>query len=241
MQKTIFIDPTADETPEQICCHNLTIADKYLNLQFMIASSMGWLKLNPTKNYQDLEMEFRSKNFNTHLLACKPKDIPNTHLGLHKDSDSTKYEYECIFSCRPKEYAIKELLQHWPNYEDNLAKLDKAGSIIANSDNNEIADNKDIKKLNENEKDSIQLISENKKKISVTAVSAENYLNELIDMCEKEYKRKPEEKIVGMAPNGSPIFGLFLGEELVSAIGFVMELNGKNEKVMRLFDLKKLF
>ena len=241
MLKPTFVDPTITETPEQICWHNLAVADKYLNLQFFIAASIGWIKMNPTKNYQDLEKELRDRDFNTHLLACKPKSVPNSHLGLYRENDLTTYSYECIFSCRPKEHAIKELLGHWPSYEINFKNLSRSGSIIVNDVTNIDNADKDTHMLSENEKSNTSLISENKKKLIITIDSAEKFLSDLISTCEEKYKQKPIEKIVGLAPSGEPIFGLFVDDKLVADIGFIIEYNAKKEQVMRLFDLKRLF
>lgn len=242
MLQTTFTDPLETETIEEICWHNLMTADKYLNLQYFIAAATGWIKLNPTKNYQDLEKELRTKNLNTHLIASKSKNISGTHLGLCGNNDKTDCEYECIFSCRPKEFAVKELLEHWPSYDINFEKLDKAGSIIADSDDNDAIDNKNFKKFNDQEVSSVSLIADGKKKLTIVQISPEKFLSNLIEMAEKKFNKTPSEKIVGLTKSsGEPIFGLFLEDKLLSDIGFVIKINSQGDKSMELFDLKKLF
>jgi len=243
MLRTTFTDPTENETAEQICWHNLTTGDKYLQLQYIIGASTAWLRLNPTKNYQDLEKVMRDNNLNTHLIAKKIEPVPNMHLGLFREgNDPQDYEYECMFSCRPKEHALKELLEHWSSYEENFNKLLNTGTLLGNDVAiTTIKDNPEFKQLNKDEQDTTKLIMDNKKKINIVSVSPEQFLSELMEICEKEYKQKPVEKIVGMAQSGGPIFALFLGDKVVSDVGFVIEHNKEGKQGIRLFDLKQLF
>ncbi len=212
MIKTKLYNPMDNETTDQICWHNLTIADKYYDSQFFIAATKGWFEFNSGKNYQDLEKELREKKLNTHIIARPTND-----------------NYECIISCKPYKYASEELLQYSNSYEENFKNLGK------------IINNQNIESNTNN--DDYNFISNNLKKLDITLVSSESFLNELIEMCEKEYNTKPTEKIVGILPKGGPIFGLFINDNLVSNYGFVMGqiLGNDTNNTMKIVDLKSLF
>lgn len=229
MRQISLVDPDPTETLGDICWHNIVTSDKYHDLQSFSAASMAWISLNPDKNFSHLESELRLKNLNTHLLACNPKEIPDTYLGLYRDSDSvTQYEYQCIFSCRPAEYALEELLLHWPSYEDNFNHLDRAGILIA-KDANQIKPDADVQLLDDKQKSLYQLIQANEKKLVIVVLSAQEVIEQLISKCVEKFGKKPEEKLVAMSPNGSPIMALFLDNQLISEFGFVTEIvDGKS-------------
>jgi len=238
MQKTYLCDPNTNEKPEDICWHNLKVADENYNLNMFIGASMGWLELNKTKDYQDLEKELRNKNFNTHLIAVTPIDIPNSKVKLHGQDK----KYECIFSCRPKESAIKELLKYSKSYEENFAKLIDAGSIIINN-KNDLNDKEDTKILDNEDQQFLKSISKNKKKIKVEEMTANQYFDEICEMCQKQFGKNPKEKIVGITRNGSPVFGLFIENKLASLYGFMIEIKSDGDEIMKsikLFDLRTL-
>ena len=178
-----LLDPNPEETPEQICWHNITLSDQCHNLEYFIMSSMAWLKLNPDKNFADLETELRNRKLNTHLLAHKPDLPPNSKLGLHGNSNQ-EYKYECGFSCRPLNLAIEELLQYWPSYEDNFDQLSKTGiAIMDNFDKLEKEPNLEI--FHDTEKDMNKLIENNEKKLDITLISSEQILEDLTSQCVK--------------------------------------------------------
>jgi hypothetical protein len=234
MQRATVVDIQENENPEDVCFNNLKVSDEFRNLAYFISSSMGWLNLNPGKNYQDLEKVLREKNFDTHLIATnKTQDVK---LQM---PDKTDAEYVCTFSCRPKNDALKELLQHSKSYEENLEKLSKAGSYVV--DDKKDLENPNVVKLTDPQVELHKMISENKKKIKMEKVGVEKFLTETIEMCEKECGKTPEEKIVGMMPNGGPIFGLFVGDQLVTQYGFTIDYNEKKEELMKMVDLRTLF
>jgi len=167
--KLIFDTPENSENPEKICWHNLEAADKYHLLSFFCAATRAWFKLHPDKNYQDLEKELRSKNLQTHIIAGKIEKIPdNARLGLHKQ-DSIDYKYECIFSCRPKEKAMEELLTHWKSYDENFEKLALSGTLILKSPNDSFPkSDPSFHQFDQKEIDIHSQISQNLKKIFIS-------------------------------------------------------------------------
>ena len=236
MLKKELFDPRPEETSEEICWHNISVSDKYHDLNFFIMSSMAWLKLNPDKNFADLETELRNRKLDTHLLASKPNLGPNTKLGLHNKSDvDREYEYECMFSCRPLNLAVEELLQHWSSYEDNFDHLSKAGIIMVdNADKLEKEPN--IKIFNDTEKDINALIENNKKKLDITIISPEQIMNDLISECVKNFGKPPDKRLIGLTHNNCPIIGLFMEESIISDIGFSIEMSNGHSipKIVRL-------
>jgi hypothetical protein len=125
MNSIHFEDPSSSDDEESILWHNMKICDDIHNLRLFISCSMGWVRLNPEKNMQDLESELRKRNFNTHLYA---KEIPrNSQYTLKLNSKNC--DYECIFSCRPAKLALEEVLKFHDTYDTNFEKLANSGFI----------------------------------------------------------------------------------------------------------------
>lgn len=90
-----FIDITDKEDVHKIAHDNMKVADQNHNLKFMIASSMGWFKINPNKDFKDLEDYLRKHNFMTHIIA-KKQTINGTLLK--PNNKEIKCNYEGIYS-----------------------------------------------------------------------------------------------------------------------------------------------
>lgn len=241
MQKINFTDPIPSETPEMVVWHNLHECDVNHNLGYFVASSMGWFKLYPTASLQDFERELRQRDYNTHLFGKKPLDEMvqkgNYIIKSPNKSDETLKQYECIYSCRPKQYAIEEVLTNWKSYEESFEKLAETGFIT-------VIDMKKEKKediqvgdehlhiLNDSERTKNNFISDNTKKINFITISINDYLSDLIKSITTKFGKAPEQKLVGLTRNGGGIMGLFIDDELVSDIGITMERNQKMELII---------
>ena len=234
MQRVTLVNPLPEETDEQICLHNFRVTDQYHHLQYFISTSQAWLKMNPTKNYQDLEKFLRQQDMNTHLYAKELPKTPGIKLGLFKENDNTEYIYECVYSCRPKKYALEEVLSHWPTYDANFDQLKYAGVIMCEDTENIGLTN--IVKFDNDEIESGKLIAENKKKINISAISAEQFLKDVNKLCKEKFNKPAEEKVMALANEGF-IFGLFIDDKLVSNVGYHVGHNEKGEKIMQLLDL----
>lgn len=114
---------------EDVCWHNMRLSDFVHSVELFQASALGWLKLNPTKNYQHLEELLRKKALKTHLIAVKYDD-PGLVYGLYQNGVCQKMGYACLFSCRPIEGALKELHTHWSSYEENFTHLSQTGNLF---------------------------------------------------------------------------------------------------------------
>lgn len=155
-----IVSPGSHEEKINICWHNLSISDEVMCLEMFISAALSWVKLNPELNYSHLEQQLREKNLNTHLIA--KNFIENGDVVLKYGDTENKCEYECIFSCRPKEVAIRELLEYSESYDINLNKLAKAGSICCKNKN---INNNDFRMLGAKEKTILEMIIDCEKKL----------------------------------------------------------------------------
>lgn len=236
MKRIQVIDISEGELPLDICWHNLKVADELHNLTYFICASSGWLSLNPSKTYQDLEKELREKNFNTHLIAVNKRNIPGMELMM---PDGMNAQHECIFSCRPTEYALRELLQHSGSYDENFKKLMYAGSYRAITDINN-ADDPHMIKFDDNEKNKNNSIMQNKKKIMIETVSVQMFFDEITNKCQDQYGKPPTPKMIAMNYHGGPIMGFFVGDALLSNIGFSMRYGSDGHQIVEFVNLQNL-
>ena len=130
-----LLDPEPNESPEDICWHNMNIADVSHDIKIFIFTIKSWFKLNPGKNYQDLEIELRKRNFNTDLIASKRNITIDSKIKLPNKQVIIYDGYECIIACLAREKAEQELLTYWPSYDNNFLKLPFAGELVTDSDN----------------------------------------------------------------------------------------------------------
>ena len=199
-------------------------------------------------NCEDLEKLFRKLDCNTHIIAKSPSIYKNTKLidpiDRNNEDRNKQLKYEGIYSCRPKEYALKELLDSWKSYEENFSELKFCGVINIDND----IDMKNIKELNkekieifdDNKKTDIQLIIENKLLIIVEKISTEDYLKDIIKDIKNIYGKEPEEKLIGMKYDGSPIFAFIIDKKIVSDIGFSITHDKYGNKISILVNLNKI-
>lgn len=202
-----LVDPDESQTKDELCLHNLKESDDHYQLYLFIAASFGWFELYPDKNYQDFEVFLRNNGMNTHLIAVKPApDATNLYL-----ISGDPAEFECIFSCRPKELALKELMTHSSNYEENFGKLLRAGTLKITSKDEKI---KNLELLSEEEINDSFLLKYLKKKIMIKEILISDY----IEMVRSKFKGANEE-IIGFIKN-IPVFGFIENNKLITDIGY---------------------
>jgi hypothetical protein len=241
MKRQVLVDPITDDVNE-IVWHNLKQSDENYNLQVFIAASTAWLKLNPTKSYQDLEKELRDRDFNTHLIAKKSILKENYLIIICNDYKCENFEYECIFSCRPKQSALNELLATWKSYDENFEKLAYTGNVCIDNNNPlNINDRNKTIILNDQMKNLFQLIENNKKMVLFKDITVEEILNDLINDIKDKYGKDPEHKLFGMTSNGGPIMVLTVDNSIVSDVAYTIEYtkfeNNECQKVIKLINL----
>ena len=191
-------DPPTEMTMNEISIHNLSKADKYLNLKFMIASSIGWLKANPDLNIRNLEEKFREKNFNTHIIMA--------HDSI-------------VFSCKPKDKALNELLSYWTTYNDNFNALPPSRMI-----------NEDIlnESLNNDEESNIAL---NKKILEFIPLKPREVIERYREDILRAYDVEPTYEIASMTQDGRPIYVMTVNGKAASPFGITNSLDGDIELV----------
>lgn len=256
MYNFTFEKPKEDETEEDIVMHNLKVSDELFVLEYFIMSQAGWFNLQKNKdanaNYYNFEKFLRDNNFNTHLFARKPglklnKEVNLLYPNTKSDNEKNKeIKYECIYSCRPKKQALEDVLKNWKSYEENLEALKISGFLSINSESDICTnDNSDsIKLLPKNEIDNSQLIGKNKLKIIATYVSIQETLSDVIKNIKKETGKDPTQELFAMYPDGSPVFGFVVNNEIVSNIGYSIHYVEKSknviEKAISIVDLTKI-
>ena len=214
----IKLDPLNVESAVDIAWHNIEIADQNLNLKVFIGASLGWLKANPDKNYQDLEKELRERNFNTHLIAINNPNIPNTKLQL--PNSDVLAEYQCIMSCRPPKDAVTELLQHSKSYEENFDKLKLSGNLYSNKDEEDnMKNNNDVVILDKDEQTDMEKMANNELKVRIEKIDSMKFIKKIETDLRSIYPNVTS-AVVGMANDGSPIFAFVLDNEIISQYGF---------------------
>ena len=192
------------------------------------------LRENPGKNNSDLEKELRKHNLDLHLIA----DInpPAEYDTVSCPDMSQRVKYMLVYSARSKPSFMKELLTHASSYEENFSRLDDAGSLIQKG-----SDLSNIKKENTKPYEELgvyEKLSWNTCSITIQDVQPDEYEDQL----NKDMKRftdknmKVEQKMVGMGKDGSPVFGMFYQDNLVSRIGIMMGFNDEQKQMVAFVD-----
>ena len=136
-----------------------------------------------------------------------------------------------IYSCRPKEEALKEVLTYAKSYEENFSRLDEAGVLMEKG--SDINSKKD-KSIEPYEKQDIyQKLQHNTALIEVEIITEEQYEDRLksdLENSKSTTGKEPEVKLIGMAKDGSGVYAYFMDNRLVSNIGIMMGFN-KNQQM----------
>jgi hypothetical protein len=220
MIKINYKQPEPTESPDDICIYNLKISDKYRNLKTFSESSVAWLKNDPTRNYQDLEILIRNLDLDTHLIA-KPfnkLEFPELVLSIpNRQTQPDNLTYMLLVSCRPKSEAIKELENYHECYDINFNYLKQTGSFS----------NPNITNENENVNNKANSDYENEKKIlnselkyDFIVVTGKESIQVIYEDLVKRYEKEPETKICGKLDD-KDIFSLTINGEIVSPIGWI--------------------
>lgn len=243
----LTIDPT------EVAFHNMKIGESVYNLNIFIGGQSGYFKANPNKNYQDLEKELRERNFTTHIIAKSPpaKSDLDYKLDMPENKSSSlypvvEYKYEAIISCRPYNAALKELLQSWPSYEENFKALEFAGVIVLYEEGkkqvaditNNINENGDTVKLIKSN-DPVHLIAENKVKVKITTVPAEEIMQNVVNGVIEKFGQEPNLRLLGMSPNGGPVMAFTIDDKIVSYTGVCFEHDALGNKITKIINLKE--
>lgn len=207
----------------EIAWHNMKVADELHSLQWFVAAANAWLSHNKINNYQVLETELRNRNFNTHLFVKEKSEDTNLILKYPGNiyDEASDLKYECIYSCHPKEYALKEVIDTNGSYEENFKKLRYAGNVCV-KDMEKTIDSLGVQNVSANDENPIQLVAKNKGMIEIKRVTEEEAMTGELEKIKIIYGREPELTLIGMGNNDEAIMGMMIEGKLVSSLGWVM-------------------
>ena len=143
-------------------------------------------------------------------------------------------KYFTLYSCRPRDYVIKETLEHSKSIEENLEKLKESGDIIS-LDEEKFAISKSDKLLSEEEQSLSSLVLKGKKLLKVTKVDLAKILN-------KAHEENPDATLAmyAMAHDGSPIFALVKNNKIICPIGMKISHDSNGDKVCSYIPLSSI-
>ena len=226
MIKINYKNPEEHETSEDIARANIIISDKFKKGDYLVMSCTSWLKLDPKRDYQDLEQLLRYLDLDSHVIASPIKTIPeNLEINHPNGSISSEpFEYVVKISCRPKEEAINELLLTHPNYEENFDCLKKTGCLMVKKTN-------ETNETNETKNDEITKVLNCELKLDFAFYKPMESINFIIGDLIKQYGIEPEQVICGEI-NGNKVYALMIKGQICSPIGWIKKQS--NEKVIEL-------
>ena len=225
---------TKNETNEKVAWDNLLEVIPTADIGLIGCCATAWFKENPGKKNTDLEKELRKHNLDLYLIVNTTP--PEEYDTISNFNMSQRVKYMLIYSARPKEEAMEELLIHASSYEENFARLNDAGTLVTKG-----ADLSNINKKNttpyEEMNDYLKL-SLNSCRIKIKDVQPSEYEEQLNnDMkCFTDKNLNPEQKLVGMAKDGSAVFGMFYQDKLVSRVGIMIGFDDSLKQMIAMVD-----
>lgn len=223
MQRVV-IKETNQENKNELAFHNMRIAENIFDLNIFINSSELYFKTNPGKNYQDLEKELRERNFETHIIA-KKYNLSNNMILRPVNNSIVKCEYLAIISCRPKKYAMQELLENSSSYRENFNKLPNAGNLgCLNVSSTERSDSH-LKIYNNEELNFRNKLISGNYEIYIEEIDVETFIKHLkLELTEK-FGKEPILSQVGKNANGDKIMTFVNDNKIVSSYGIIYNIN----------------
>lgn len=223
MIKIGYKTPELTESPDDICKYNMTISDKYKNLQAFSQSSLAWLKNDSSRNYQDLEKLLRELDLDTHLIA-KPLDniliTDNSKLFIpNRENQPDNLEFMLLVSCRSKEDALKELTMYHLSYDENFDCLSRTGCYISSELTEAIDWQKNFSYHSSNNPNE-NLILDSKLKYDFIQVNGKESINVIIQDLISKYNKEPVKTVCGKLGD-QDVYALTFDGQISSPIGWV--------------------
>lgn len=219
---------------KDIAWNNVVEASKAHSLSVVLTPVIAWACEHPESSFQDLEMKLRENNVDLAIIADvnKTYDFPNSEVRSPFDI-SLKKKYGIILSCRPQEYALKEVLEHSKDYDTNFNLLNDCG-ILGDKFKEEPEKGttfRDLKKGNPD--DPTTKILEAKVRMTIDIISNERMtemLNEDINKAMKKTGEEPQTALFGMAHDGSGVFAFSHEGKCISQFGMMMGFNREGKQ-----------
>lgn len=239
MIKINYKEPEQSESKDEIAQHNIRICDQYKKADYLELSCISWLKIDSTRNYQDLEELLRFMNLDSHVIAQTITNIPqgleigkpnksNKSTDIDVDTftstsndDCTQLEYVAKITCMSKEDSMKELLKHHTSYEENFECLKKTGCMMAI---NQPTTKEEEEKISQTQgMNEVKKILECKLKLDLELYKPMDSINYIISDLVVKYGKEPEKVICGEIGTNK-VWALMLDGQIISPIGW-MEKN----------------
>jgi hypothetical protein len=236
MIKIDYKEPEQLETPDDIAIYNIKICDKYKKADYLELSSISWLKIDPKRNYQDLEQLFRHLNLDSYVIAHTIQNIPQgLRIGRPNEPNLTEnventententekdeLEYIAKITCMGKDASMSELLKYHASWEDNYECLEKTGCLMAlkqetSKEEENIAQTKGV--------DEVKKLLECKLKLDLKYYSVEESIDFIIEDLTNKYGKNPEKIICGEIETNK-VWALMVDGRIVSPIGWMEKI-----------------
>lgn len=226
---------------------NLKTIDPFHDLKLNCAIMSGFFSNydeNKNKTLKDFELELRKHNLDVGLIAAElsehmVKAVSDKKLVVIKPQYMDLYvpindrmsdikpehiaKYQLLYSCRPREYVIKETLENSKSIEENLEKLLDCGVCVCI---NEEKISPDDIMMKEKEKDTMNELSKGKKLLKLRELDLEKEFSVAY-----EKNKDAEMVVVGMKNNGGPILALSKDGRIVSNVGIHIYHDADGNKV----------
>lgn len=222
MIKINYKNPEPNESKEDVARANIIISDKFKKGDYLEMSCISWLKIDSTRDYQDLEQLFRYLDLDSHVIAQPIKEIPD-NLEINYPNGNTSpepFEYVVKISCRPKEDSLKELLSIHPSYEENFDNLRKTGCLMIKKTDNDVEKENKENLSNTQGVDEVQKVLNCELKLDFRYYKPIESINFIIEDLANKYGKNPEKIICGEA-NGSKVYALMIDGQIISPIGWI--------------------
>lgn len=230
MIKINYKEPESSETPEDIAQYNIKISDQYKKADYLEISCISWLKIDSSRNYQDLEQMLRNLKTNSYIIAQPITTIPTgLEINYPNENISTeKLEYVAKVSSKPYDDSLKELLEFHSSYEENFKCLKKTGCLMAVKQDK--LDKKEEEIITRTQGvEEIKKVLECRLKLDFSFYKPMESINFIINDLTNRHGTRPE-KIACGEVNGNKVWALILGGEIVSPIGWIEKFISEEKK-----------
>ena len=216
MLRVLYDEISENETKDDIALYNLKQSDINFNKETFICSSLGWIKNDSNRTFQDLETYLRNNDFNTHLLA-KPHKYTED-IELENPNSNETLSYECVFCCKPEQYCLEDLYKIHSSYDENFNNLKYSGTLKVKNEEkvDEVEDSSDGTLISK--------LSNNEIKLNFVRLSPKDSISQMSDDIRNSTGKAPRTEIIGKYNDKQPIITFLLEDgKLASHIGWTIE------------------
>lgn len=208
MKIVLLTDPNNEESAHDIALHNLRVSDELHHLVYFSQTAMGWMKIHPSKNFQDLEAFLREKELCTHLFCAEPPSDIGADDLVSPNEPGKQCKWMVFFSCRPKEHALAEVLDRCPEgYDENFKRLADAGFVAPKEFRRYYNDDFENDEITPEHLKAYQLIN-CQRKLLVKDIDNKEFYDITYAELKNKFECDPIKKNVGQLPSGEPLYVL---------------------------------